>query len=370
MAPLKLVLDPVKSAQRAGLRWIGDDRPGIRRKRAGKKSFRYVAPDGKAVRDEKTLARIRKLAIPPAWTDVWICASDDGHLQATGRDARGRKQYRYHARWRETRDETKYDKMLTFGYALPLLRARVERDLGRPGLSREKVLATVVRLLERTLIRVGNEEYARANKSFGLTTLRDHHVAVKGAELRFHFRGKSGVEHSVSVHDRRLARVIRRCQDLPGHELFQFIDDEGELRSVDSSDVNQYLREITNQDLTAKDFRTWNGTVLAAAAFVDAAANGPRGRSQRMVARCIEEVAKKLGNTKAVCRKCYVHPAVIEAYLDGTLGEALANVKPDAQAKKHLAALSDGELAVLLFLRSKIGREVITDVSRLAAPAA
>jgi DNA topoisomerase I len=369
MAPLKIVLDPVKSAERAGLRWVCDDRPGLRRRRAGKKSFRYFDADGKPVRDERTLERIRKLAIPPAWTDVWICPSPNGHLQATGRDARGRKQYRYHPRWRERRDETKYDKMLVFGYALPLLRARVEADLGRPGLPREKVLATVVRLLETTLIRVGNEEYARANKSFGLTTLRNHHVDVKGAELRFEFRGKSGVQRRVSVHDRRLARVVRRCQDLPGHELFQYVDDEGERHTIDSSDVNQYLREITNQELTAKDFRTWNGTVLAAAALREAMQTGPRGRSQRVVTRCIDRVAQRLGNTKAVCRKCYVHPAVIEAYLDGTLETALA-AAPDAQAKRHLAALDADELAVLLFLRSKIGREVVTEVAKEAAPAA
>ena len=317
-----LVLDPVKAAEDAGLRWICDDAPGIRRVRSGK-GFRYVDADGKAVRDDKTLERIRTLVIPPAWTDVWICASPNGHVQATGRDARGRKQYRYHARWREKRDETKYDKMLLFGLALPKIRERVDEDLGRPGLPREKVLATVVRLLETTLIRVGNEEYARANKSFGLTTLRNHHVDVDGAELRFEFRGKSGIQRRVAVHDRRLARIIRRCQDLPGHELFQYIDDEGMLRPIDSQDVNDYLREITHQDITAKDFRTWNGTVLAAGALREAMRGGQRGRSKRVVARCIDRVAARLGNTKAVCKKCYVHPGVIDAYLDGSLDGAL-----------------------------------------------
>jgi DNA topoisomerase-1 len=317
-----IVLDPVKAAEDAGLRWISDDAPGLRRLRAGK-GFRYVDADGKRVTDEKTLARIKQLAIPPAWRDVWICASPNGHVQATGRDARSRKQYRYHQRWRAKRDETKYDKMLLFGLALPKIRERVDEDLARPGLPRERVLATVVRLLETTLIRVGNEEYARANKSFGLTTLRDRHVDVDGSELRFEFRGKSGIKHRVAVHDRRLARIIRRCQDLPGHELFQYVDDDGTLRPINSQDVNDYLREITNQEITAKDFRTWNGTVLAAEALREAMRTGPRGRSKRVVTRCIDQVAQKLGNTKTVCRKCYVHPAVINAYLDGTLDTAL-----------------------------------------------
>ena len=320
----QIVLDPVKAAEDAGLRWVCDDAPGLRRVRAGK-GFRYVGADGKTVRDERTLARIKALVIPPAWRDVWICASPNGHIQATGRDARGRKQYRYHARWREKRDETKYDKMILFGLALPRIRERVDEDLSKPKLPREKVLATVVRLLETTLIRVGNEEYARSNKSYGLTTLRNHHVDVDGSELRFEFRGKSGVKHRVAIQDRRLARIIRRCQDLPGHELFQYLDDDGELHSVSSQDVNDYLREITHQEITAKDFRTWNGTVLAAAALREVCGKGPRGRSKRVVASCIERVAERLGNTKSVCRKCYVHPAVIAAYMDGTLATALGN---------------------------------------------
>ena len=365
---LKLVLDPVQAAEEAGLRWIADDRPGIRRVRAGK-GFRYVAVDGKPIRDEKLLARIKKLAIPPAWTGVWICPSANGHIQATGRDARGRKQYRYHVRWRQKRDETKYDKMLLFGYSLPLIRARVDEDLARPGLPRNKVLATVVRLLETTLIRVGNEEYARTNKSFGLTTMRNHHVDVVGAELRFEFVGKSRVKHAVSVHDRRLARVIRRCQDLPGHELFQYVDDDEQRRPIDSQDVNDYLKSITNQDITAKDYRTWHGTVLAAAALREALLEEPTERSNRVVTRCIDTVARRLGNTKTVCRKCYVHPAVIESYLDGTLAHSLA-VEADAEAKRALDELAEDELAVLLFLRSKLGRQVVTEVVREAAPAA
>ena len=311
----------MQAAAEAGLRWTCDDGPGIHRLRAGK-NFRYVDERGHAVRDAKTLARIRALAIPPAWTNVWICASPSGHMQATGRDARGRKQYRYHARWREKRDETKYDKMLLFGLALPKLRARVDEDLGRAGLPREKILATVVRLLETTLIRVGNEEYARANDSYGLTTLRSRHVDVDGNRLRFEFRGKSGVRRLVSLHDRRLARIIRRCQDLPGHELFQYVDESGARRAIDSQDVNDYLREITRQEITAKDFRTWNGTVLAAAALREAS-RAEAKPTKRAVVRCIEQVAARLGNTKAVCRKCYVHPKVIDAYLDGSLDGAL-----------------------------------------------
>jgi DNA topoisomerase I len=356
-----LRLDPVEAAEEAGLRWMGDDRPGIRRVRRGK-GFHYLGSDGKPVTDERTLARIKKLAIPPAWTDVWICPSPNGHMQATGRDARGRKQYRYHARWREKRDETKYDKMILFGYALPLIRARVDADLAQPGLPRERVLATVVRLLEATLIRVGNEEYARANKSFGLTTLRSNHVDVDGAKLRFEFRGKSGRKHRVDITDRRLARVVRRCQDLPGHELFQYIDDAGEQRTIDSQDVNDYLKSITNQDITAKDFRTWSGTVLCAAALREATHRGPRGRSKRVVTRCIDDVAERLGNTKAVCRKCYVHPAVIDAYLEGSLETALA-AKPDAEAAATLDALDPDERAVLIFLRSTIGRATAAQVA-------
>lgn len=315
----KLTLDPVHAADAAGLRWVSDAEPGLARVRAGK-GFRYVDADGKPVRDARTLARIRALAIPPAWRDVWICASPSGHLQATGRDARGRKQYRYHERWRQTRDETKYDKMVRFGEALPRIRARVAADLARDGLPREKVLATVVKLLQTTLIRVGNEEYARANRSFGLTTLRNRHVDVDGAEVRFEFRGKAGKRHRVAVQDARLARVVRRCQDLPGHELFQYVGDDGEVRAISSHDVNEYLRAVTGADITAKDFRTWNGTLLAAEALLAAKARRP---SARAVTACIATVAERLGNTKAICRKCYVHPAVIDAYLDGSLARAL-----------------------------------------------
>src|SRR2546423_1625725 len=264
--PCEDKLDPVIVAKAAGLRYVSDASPGIRRKRAGK-NFSYIGLDGKPIHDQDELHRIRSLGIPPAWTDVWICPQPNGHIQATGRDAKGRKQYRYHPRWRAVRDETKYSRLIAFGEALPTIRARVEHDLGLPGLPREKVLATVVRLLETTLIRVGNEEYARQNRSYGLTTLRNRHVDVRGTELRFHFRGKSGKEHEVALHDRRLARVMRRLQELPGQELFQYVDEDGTRASIDSDDVNAYLREIAGEDFSAKDFRTWAGTVLCAVAL-------------------------------------------------------------------------------------------------------
>jgi DNA topoisomerase-1 len=334
-APIEV--DPIASARIAGLRYVLDVGPGISRRRSGT-SFRYFDADGRALRDAETLARIRSLAIPPAWTDVWICPIAHGHLQATGRDARGRKQYRYHPRWRAVRDETKYHRMIPFARALPRIRAQVESDLGRPGLPREKVLATVVQLLETTLIRVGNEEYARANKSYGLTTLRNHHVDIDGARLRFEFRGKSGKRHTVEIGDRRLARIVSQMQSLPGHELFQYLDDDRERHAVDSGDVNAYLREITADDFTAKDFRTWAGTVLAAHVLV-----GQR-RSKRHLAHALKRVAECLGNTLAVCRKCYVHPAVIRCYLDGTLEDALA--------RKVKVELHHSEAAVLALLES------------------
>jgi DNA topoisomerase-1 len=339
--------DPAEAAKTAGLRYVHDGGPGIRRARAGK-GLRYVGPDGKAVRDRDTLRRIRALAIPPAWTDVWVCPAPNGHLQATGKDARGRKQYRYHPRWRAVRDETKYHRLIAFGLALPKIRARVEQDLAQAGLPRGKVLATVVRLLETTLIRVGNEESARANGSFGLTTLRDRHVQVEGTNLRFSFRGKSGVRHDVAVTDRRLARVVRRCQDLPGHELFQYLE-EGQPHAVDSADVNEYLHEIAGEEFTAKDFRTWAGTVLAARALRELPAVGSQTQAKHNVVRAIEAVARRLGNTKAVCRKCYVHPAVLDAYRDGTLLRALGGrVEHDLPAE---------EAAVLAFLRERLERE-------------
>ncbi|HEX2055686.1 MAG TPA: hypothetical protein VHF07_04280, partial [Nitrospiraceae bacterium] len=299
--PVKLVTDPVAAAKTAGLRYVSDTTPGIRRIRRGT-AFSYVSPRGTLIRDASVLKRIRSLAIPPAWQDVWICPDADGHLQTTGRDAKGRKQYRYHARWREVRDDTKYHRMLAFGRLLPRIRKQVERDLASPGLTREKILATVVRLLETTLIRVGNEEYARNNDSFGLTTMRDRHVKVNGSSLRFEFRGKSGILHAVDLNDRRLARIVKQSRDLPGYELFQYIDEQGTRRSVDSSDVNDYLKQIAGEEFTAKDFRTWAGTVLAARALQDCRPCTSKSDAKRNVVAAIDAVAKRLGNTKAICR--------------------------------------------------------------------
>jgi DNA topoisomerase I len=321
-------LQPVQSAAAAGLRYVSDAAPGIKRvPRPGAthpgRAFRYVAPGGTGVRERATLARIKALAIPPAWRDVWICPRDDCHLQATGRDAKGRKQYRYHDRWRDVRDETKYGRVAAFARALPRIRRRTRHDLARTGLPREKVLATVVRLLETTFIRVGNEEYARENDSFGLTTLRDRQVRVRGSKLKFKFRGKSGVEHEIELADPRLAAIVRRMQDLPGEELFQYVDEHGETRAIESADVNAYLKEIAGDEFTSKDFRTWAGTVLAAEALRRIGPFDSEAEGKRNIAHAIEAVASRLGNTKAVCRKCYVHPAVLECYLDGSLLEAL-----------------------------------------------
>jgi len=317
-----VLVDPVESARAAGLRYVTDDEPGIRRKKRGK-GFTYVDPQGRTVKDEKTLERIRKLAIPPAWTDVWICSRPNGHLQATGRDARGRKQYRYHAEWREVRDETKFGRMIAFGEALPKLHERLEQDMSQRGLGREKVLATVVKLLETTLIRVGNKEYVKQNNSFGLTTLRDRHVDVDGSTLRFELRGKSGKEHSVEVQDRRLARIVKQCRDLPGQKLFQYLDENKERQSVSSEDVNAYLRETTGEDFTAKDFRTWGGTVLALSALLEVGACESEREASKAVVEAVKRVAGQLGNRPAICRKYYVHPVVIQSFLEGTLRDTL-----------------------------------------------
>jgi DNA topoisomerase-1 len=319
-------VDPHDSARAAGLRYLADDRPGITRKRIGE-GFTYLDATGRRVRDPARLRQIRALAIPPAWESVWISPLANGHIQATGRDAKGRKQYRYHPRWRATRDETKYHRMLAFADALPRIRARVSADLGRVGLPREKVIATIVRLLETTLIRVGNEEYARTNHSFGLTTLCDRHVEVTGATIAFRFRGKSGVHRELDVRDRRVASIVRKMAILPGHELFQYVDERGEPHTVESGDVNEYLGEVSGEPFTAKDFRTWGGTVLAAVALreldstlaqIEAGA-GRRSRAQakKRILLAIRLVAKKLGNTPSVCRKCYVHPAILDGYLEG-----------------------------------------------------
>ena len=339
----------MQSAQAAGLRYVSDTSPGIRRRRAGR-GFSYLTPDGGPVRDKATLARIRSLAIPPAYTDVWICPIPNGHLQATGRDARGRKQYRYHPRWREVRDETKFGRMVGFSDALPRLRRRVEEDLARPGLPKEKVLAAVVRLLECTGIRVGNEEYARSNRSFGLTTLRDHHVAISGSTMRFEFRGKSGKTHRVALSDRRLARIVARCQAVPGAELFQYVDDEeGRGRvAIGSGDVNEYLRTITGEDFTAKDFRTWTGTLQAVAALENLGPAATAREAKSVILQAIDQVAERLNNTRAVCRKYYVHPAVLERYEAGTLHQALVNGKGGGPA---VAGLEPEEKALVRLLR-------------------
>jgi DNA topoisomerase-1 len=352
---LRLVTDPVASARAAGLRYVRDDQPGIERKRSGKR-FRYLRPDGKPVRDRQELRRFRSLAIPPAWTHVWICLIANGHLQATGRDSKGRKQYRYHPQFRSLRDEAKYGRLILFGRTLPRIRARVQQDLKQPGLSRTKVLATVVRLLETTLIRVGGEEYARTNGSFGLTTLRNRHVNVEGPAVRFRFRGKSGVYHSIRVDDRRLARTVQRCQELPGQELFQYLDDEGQPRPIDSADVNAYLQEIAGEEFTAKDFRTWAGTVLAAQTLQEFESFTSMTQAKHNIVAAIEAVSKRLGNTKAVCRKCYVHPEVINAYLDGSLLQTLRQ-QVDHELTDSLAELPPEEAAVLALLHARLKHE-------------
>ena len=309
-------LAPSASAAAAGLRYVNDRRaPGIRR--LGRARARYVDPHGRTVTSRQVLDRIKALAVPPAWTSVWICPDPLGHLQATGRDAKGRKQYRYHARWREVRDEVKYGRLLEFAAALPALRDRVAADLRRNGLPREKVLATVVALLEKTLIRVGNEEYARANRSYGLTTMRDTHATVRGGGIRFEFKGKSGIAHSVGVENARLARIVKACRDLPGYELFQYVDEHGHRCAVGSADVNDYVRGVCGEAFTAKDFRTWAGTVLVARALAHAEPAATAAAGKRAIVRAIETAAQRLGNTVAVCRKSYVHPAIVEGFLEG-----------------------------------------------------
>lgn len=349
MAELPTV--PRDTAKEAGLRYATDTRPGIVRRRSGR-GFTYRDPDGQTIRDQSVLDRIRALAIPPAWTDVWICPWANGHVQATGRDARARKQYRYHVRWNDRRGTDKFERMLGFADALPRIRTRCEVDLARPGLPREKVLAAVVRLLELTLIRVGTDEYARLNKSFGLTTLRNRHARVQGGAIRFRFRGKSGKHHEVGLRDRRLAGVVRRCQELPGQELFQYVDGDGAVRDVSSDDVNAYLRDATEGAFTAKDFRTWAGTVLAYRALrALQPADGERG-TRRDVVQAIRVTADRLGNTPAVARGSYVHPAVLEAYLEGSLGGALVEAAED-QAEPPVGADPDEEQAVVTLLRQR-----------------
>ena len=312
------VADPKEAAEAAGLVYVSDEQKGLRRERVGD-GFRFLKANGAEITDEAILARIRKLAIPPAWTDVWICSKANGHLQATGRDARGRKQYRYHPQFRELREGTKYERMLAFARTLPALRARIAAHMAMRGLPREKVLATVVHLLETTLIRVGNDDYARSNKSYGLTTLRNRHVKVEGTQLRFQFKGKSGKTWNLQLRDRRIARIVRTCQELPGQDLFTYLDEAGVVRRVTSADVNAYLREITGSDVTAKDFRTWAGTVMAALALAEGAPCETQAAQKKAVKAAIESVAARLGNTPTICRKCYVHPEVLQAFAEGAL---------------------------------------------------
>ena len=340
--------DLVAAAEEAGLQYVSDERPGYTRRAKGK-HFEYFDTDGKSIRDEQRLLRMKRVAIPPAWTDVWICPSPNGHIQATGRDARGRKQYRYHERWREVRDENKFDRLAQFAKALPNIRRRVAQHLKLSGLPRRKVLATIVRLLERTFIRIGNEEYARANKSFGLTTLKNRHVKVKGAQVLFRFRGKSGRLHEVDVTDRRVAKVIARCQDLPGQDLFQYLDEGAEVQDVTSQNVNDYLRQIAGEDFTAKDFRTWGGTVLAAIALSRQEEFQNKKQAKSNIKTAICAVAELLGNTPAVCRKCYVHPVIVEAYLNRT---RIAGLNGDGK-KLNAPDLRAAERAVLKFLRTQ-----------------
>jgi DNA topoisomerase-1 len=351
---LAIGADPVAAAEEAGLRYVSDDQPGYTRKAKGD-DFEYFDTEGKPIRDEQRLLRIKRLAVPPAYSDVWICPSANGHIQATGRDARRRKQYRYHERWREVRDENKYDRILIFGEALPKIRRRVKKDLALAGLPKNKVLATIVQLLERTFIRVGNEEYARENKSFGLTTMQDRHVEVKGATTRFRFRGKSGIKHDVDITDRHIARIIAKVQDLPGQELFQYLDDEGEARDITSQDVNEYLREITKQEFTAKDFRTWAGTVMAAMALDIVGEFETKKQAKANIKNAIHAVSKILGNTPAICRKCYVHPAVLQTYLDGKAIEGLKR-KTEETLAESLVDLRSDEIAVLTFLRDRLAK--------------
>ena len=350
------VVDPRDAAESAGLRYVSDEQPGIRRRKAGK-GFTYVKPGGSKVDDEATLKRIRTLAVPPAWTDVWICPHANGHIQATGRDAKGRKQYRYHARFREVRDGTKYEHMMAFAQALPAIRAKLKEHMALRGLPREKVLATVVHLLESTLIRVGNDDYVKQNKSYGLTTLRNKHVKVDGSELRFEFKGKSGKTWNLQVKDRRIAKIVRACQELPGQDLFQYIDEDGVQRDVTSADVNAYLKEITGTEVTAKDFRTWAGTVLAALALKEFETFDTQAKAKKNVRAAIERVASKLGNTPTICRKCYVHPEIMSSYVEGSL---LLEVKKEVESelREDLAGLKPEEAAVLSLLEARLNRDV------------
>ena len=354
-ADVQTIVDPKDAAESAGLRYVSDARAGIKRRKSGK-GFIYTRADGSRLTERDVLARIKALAIPPAWTDVWICPFADGHIQATGRDAKGRKQYRYHPRFREVRESTKYEHVVAFAEVLPTIRAKVREHMALRGLPREKVLATVVHLLQTTLIRVGNDDYAKQNKSYGLTTLKTRHVAVDGNEVRFRFTGKSGKQWSLRVRDRRIAKIIRACQELPGQELLQYLDEDGKPQDVTSSDVNVYLKEITGSDITAKDFRTWAGTVLAAMALNEVKTFDSAAQAKRNVRGAIESVAARLGNTPTICRKCYVHPDVLTTYLDGNLVLEIKKAVEN-ELRDELSGLQPEEAAVLAMLRGRLTKE-------------
>jgi len=347
-AAVSSIIDAREAAEDAGLRYVSDEDPGISRRRIGLR-FSYRLPKGGPVKDAATLRRVRSLAVPPAWRQVWICPRADGHIQATGRDQKGRKQYRYHPRWREVRDTAKYDHMLEFARALPTIRARVDEDMSRTGLPREKVLATVVHLLDATLIRVCNDDYAKQNRSYGLTTLQSRHVAVEGSALHFSFKGKSGKAWQLGFRDRRVARVIKSCQDLPGQKLFHYRDADGTLRDVTSADVNGYLRDVAGHDVTAKDFRTWAGTVLAALALREFEFVDRQAAAKCNIKAAIERVAARLGNTPTICRKCYVHPAILDCYLDGALALEVEE-KARTELQGDIGRLPPEEAAVLALL--------------------
>ena len=349
------IAEPKATAESAGLRYVSDARPGIRRRKAGK-GFTYTRVDGSDLTERNTLKRIKALAVPPAWTDVWLCPFANGHIQATGRDAKGRKQYRYHARFREMRDTAKYDHVVAFADAIPSIREQVQEHMALRGLPRKKVLATVVHLLETTLIRVGNDDYAKQNNSYGLTTLKTRHVAVDGNEIRFRFNGKSGKQWFLRIKDRRIAKIIRACQELPGQELLQYVDEEGSCQDVTSTDVNEYLKEITGTEITAKDFRTWAGTVLAAMALSEIKSFDSAAQAKRNVRTAIDKVAARLGNTSTICRKCYVHPEVLNSYLDGNLVLELKS-KAENELRSTLGSLKPQEAAVLAMLRSRLAKE-------------
>jgi DNA topoisomerase I len=362
----QVIVDPKDAAEAVGLRYVSDARPGINRKKAGS-GFTYCRANRARLTEPDVLRRIRALAVPPAWKDVWICPHADGHIQATGRDSKGRKQYRYHTRFREVRESTKYGHVVAFADALPSIREKVREHMALRGLPREKVLATVVHLLESTLIRVGNDDYAKQNNSYGLTTLKNRHVAIDGNEVRFRFTGKSGKQWSLRVRDRRVAKIIKACQELPGQELIQYVDEEGNCRDVTSTDVNDYLREITGKDITAKDFRTWAGTVLAAMALNELESFDNDAQAKRNLRTAIEKVSARLGNTPTICRKCYVHPEVLDAYMDGNLVLELKS-KAESELRSGLENLKPEEAAVLALLRSRLAKE--TEGSRGRARAA